>query len=113
MAEQKAMFFAFGKISVFDLFIGNDDRIIRIEKEFSDEFLRSVEEGHVSPLSASPQMNYGNVMLRIDREKDQAHIRDIYFIDNASNPGLFKVKSETEDVEFSDWGNLFGRETCR
>ncbi|HEY5235914.1 MAG TPA: hypothetical protein VIJ14_07035 [Rhabdochlamydiaceae bacterium] len=110
IAEQKEMFFAFGKISVFDLFIGNDDRIIRIEKDFSGEFLRGVEEGNVSPLKASPQMNYGNVMLRIDREKHQAHLRDIYFIDNASNPCLFKVKSEIKGVDLSDWGNFYGDE---
>ncbi len=100
-SEQEEIFSSFGKMIVFDLLIGNDDRIIRIEKELSDEALQSFE-GHAIPLAKTPVMNYGNVMLEFARKEPVASLRQIHFIDSASNPNLCKGPQVEE--EFPSFG---------
>lgn len=105
LADQEQIFHAFGKIIVFDLLVGNDDRIVRIEKNWKDAIAEAFES---CSLESKPMMNYGNVMLEIERVDSQAHLRHIHFIDNASNPNLFKTKPVIENEIDFFCRDLFG-----
>lgn len=74
-----------GKIAIFDLIIGNDDRFIRFSVEKPGELL-------------APNLNWGNLMVEIDLNN---HLKNIYLIDNATTSKMVKRHKIDEKI-FSD-----------
>jgi hypothetical protein len=90
LEDYQKIFFSFGKASVFDVFLGNHDRIVKFN--FNNESL----DDH-------PTMNSGNVMLDIIQNVSERtfKIQNVYYIDSTSKLLESENKTEPEEEDYS------------
>lgn len=85
--EHVEILFKFGEVVIFDLMMGNHDRLVRLDLS-NDDFL-----------SMPPALNDGNIMLDIPLIDGERSLKDICFIDNATYPAVFTKKEQIYDEE--------------
>src|SRR3989338_444176 len=94
--DWKKMFRFFGQVAVFDLLIGNDDRLIKLQG--ADDL----------SLEKNPSFNSGNIMLHLipttDSKKKLTHC---YLIDNGTSRYLLPIKEPSVDDTFFALDALF------
>jgi len=89
--EQNSLFETIGKVAIYDLAIGNNDRLVNPSGE---DF-------------GSPKFNAGNLLLNGELIEGKLHLKDLFFIDNATYASLEKDKPVDDSTDPCAY-DLFG-----
>lgn len=107
--QRLEIFKTLGSIVPFDLMIGNDDRMIRVQKDL-DTTLPIERQNPSVFLTPNPSMNYGNVMVDLPSTINPSTIL-VSFIDSTTNPKMLTPELKmSEEFEENFSANLFGEE---
>ncbi len=87
----------FGKVAVFDLMMGNDDRFYRPNTEFID-----------NPAAVDPFINSGNIMLELKATSENTReLSNVFCIDNTSSARLNALLNKKREVDFEEEKQLY------
>lgn len=91
---------SFGEIAIFDLLIGNTDRLIRFNSDGKLLY---------------PEINAGNIMVELESVNEQKiRIKNVHFIDNSTDSFMIDKCDDTEeDDESENQISLFAEENSQ